>query len=42
MSQVNNFCEVNGETKVFTAEKILVSVGRQANIEEIGISKIQI
>ena len=31
--------EVNGELKEFEAEKILVSVGRQANIEGIGLRK---
>ncbi|OIJ20328.1 dihydrolipoyl dehydrogenase [Anaerobacillus alkalidiazotrophicus] len=32
----------NGETKLFTAEKLLVSVGRQANIEGIGIENTDI
>ena len=34
--------EVNGETKEFTAEKMLVSVGRQANVEGIGIENTEI
>ena len=38
----NNFCEINGETKEFTAEKMLVSVGRQANVEGIGIDNTEI
>lgn len=34
--------EVNGETKQFTAEKMLVSVGRQANIDGIGLDNTEI
>lgn len=34
--------EVNGETKQFSAEKMLVSVGRQANIEGIGLDNTEI
>ena len=34
--------EVSGEMKQFTAEKMLVSVGRQANIEGIGIENTEI
>ncbi|MFC4182091.1 dihydrolipoyl dehydrogenase [Saccharococcus thermophilus] len=34
--------EHNGEQKTFTAEKMLVSVGRQANIEGIGIENTDI
>jgi dihydrolipoamide dehydrogenase len=34
--------EHNGESKTFTAEKMLVSVGRQANIEGIGIENTDI
>ena len=34
--------EINGETKAFTAEKMLVSVGRQANVEGIGIDNTEI
>ncbi|MDQ0220786.1 dihydrolipoyl dehydrogenase [Peribacillus cavernae] len=34
--------EINGETKEFTAEKMLVSVGRQANTEGIGIENTDI
>ena len=34
--------EVGGETKDFTAEKILVSVGRQANVEGIGLDNTEI
>jgi dihydrolipoamide dehydrogenase len=34
--------EHNGEQKMFTAEKMLVSVGRQANIEGIGIENTDI
>jgi dihydrolipoamide dehydrogenase len=34
--------EVSGEMKTFTAEKMLVSVGRQANIEGIGIENTEI
>jgi dihydrolipoamide dehydrogenase len=34
--------EHNGEQKAFTAEKILVSVGRQANIEGIGLENTDI
>lgn len=33
---------MNGETKTFTAEKMLVSVGRQANVEGIGIENTDI
>lgn len=34
--------EHNGETKTFTAEKLLVSVGRQANVEGIGLENTDI
>ncbi len=34
--------EVSGEMKQFTAEKMLVSVGRQANVEGIGIENTEI
>lgn len=34
--------EVNGETKLFTAEKMLVSVGRAPNIEGIGLQNTEI
>lgn len=34
--------EINGELKEFEAEKILVSVGRQANIEGIGLENTDI
>jgi dihydrolipoamide dehydrogenase len=34
--------EFKGETKAFTAEKMLVSVGRQANVEGIGIENTDI
>ena len=34
--------EMNGETTAFTAEKMLVSVGRQANVEGIGIDNTEI
>jgi len=34
--------EINGETKEFTAEKMLVSVGREANTEGIGINNTEI
>lgn len=34
--------EVNGEKKTFTANKLLVSVGRKANIEGIGIENTDI
>ncbi|WP_075618035.1 dihydrolipoyl dehydrogenase [Paenisporosarcina indica] len=34
--------ELKGETKTFTAEKMLVSVGRQANVEGIGIENTDI
>jgi dihydrolipoamide dehydrogenase len=34
--------EVNGERMEFSAEKILVSVGRQANIEDIGLENTDI
>ncbi|WP_342511458.1 dihydrolipoyl dehydrogenase [Sporosarcina sp. FSL K6-1522] len=34
--------EINGEMKVFTADKLLVSVGRQANIEGIGLDNTDI
>ncbi|GEN33445.1 dihydrolipoyl dehydrogenase [Aneurinibacillus danicus] len=33
--------EQNGKEMVFTAEKILVSVGRQANIEDIGLNNVE-
>lgn len=41
-NQVTISAKVNGETKTFTAEKILVSVGRQANVEGIGIENTDI
>lgn len=34
--------EVNGQTENFTAEKMLVSVGRQANIQDIGLQNTEI
>ncbi|KXH87501.1 dihydrolipoyl dehydrogenase [Sporosarcina sp. HYO08] len=34
--------EINGEQKSFTAEKMLVSVGREANVEGIGIENTEI
>lgn len=34
--------EINGETKEFTAEKMLVSVGRAANIDGIGLQNTEI
>lgn len=34
--------EVKGETKEFTADKLLVSVGRQANVEGIGLENTEI
>ncbi|MER2088370.1 MAG: dihydrolipoyl dehydrogenase [Sporosarcina sp.] len=34
--------EMNGETMEFTAEKMLVSVGRQANVEGIGLDNTEI
>ena len=34
--------KVSGELKTFTAEKMLVSVGRQANVEGIGIENTEI
>lgn len=34
--------EINGEAKEFTAEKMLVSVGREANTEGIGIENTEI
>ena len=34
--------EVNGEKQTFSAEKILVSVGRQANTEDIGLQNTDI
>ncbi|MTD29921.1 dihydrolipoyl dehydrogenase [Planomicrobium sp. YIM 101495] len=34
--------EMNGEKKSFSAEKMLVSVGRQANVENIGIENTDI
>jgi dihydrolipoamide dehydrogenase len=39
---VSILVEVNGETTSFSAEKMLVSVGRSANIEEIGIENTEI
>ncbi|WP_050615698.1 dihydrolipoyl dehydrogenase [Bacillus testis] len=40
--QVSIQAEVKGELKTFTADKILVSVGRQANIEGIGLENTEI
>ncbi|WP_080845251.1 dihydrolipoyl dehydrogenase [Cytobacillus gottheilii] len=40
--QVTISAEVKGEQKQFTAEKLLVSVGRQANTEGIGIENTDI
>lgn len=34
--------EVDGKTESFTAEKMLVSVGRQANIDDIGLQNTEI
>jgi len=39
---VTIFAEVKGEQKEFNAEKLLVSVGRQANVEGIGIENTEI
>ncbi len=39
---VTVMAEVNGERKMFKAEKMLVSVGRQANIEGIGLENTEI
>ncbi|MBO8176726.1 MAG: dihydrolipoyl dehydrogenase [Bacillus sp. (in: Bacteria)] len=40
--QVQISAEVKGEQKQFTAEKLLVSVGRQANVEGIGLENTDI
>jgi dihydrolipoamide dehydrogenase len=40
--EVTISAELNGESKSFTAEKVLVSVGRQANVENIGIENTDI
>ncbi len=42
MSRVTISAELKGETKTFTAEKMFVSVGRQANVENIGIENTDI
>lgn len=34
--------DIDGETKEFTAEKMLISIGRQANVEGIGIENTEI
>ncbi|PPA71354.1 dihydrolipoyl dehydrogenase [Jeotgalibacillus proteolyticus] len=41
-SDVSIQAEVKGSTETFSAEKILVSVGRQANVEGIGIENTDI
>ena len=40
--EVQISAEINGEMKTFIAEKMLVSVGRQANVEGIGIENTDI
>ncbi|MDY0396494.1 dihydrolipoyl dehydrogenase [Virgibacillus halophilus] len=40
--QVKISAEVDGEIKLFTAEKMLVSVGRKANTENIGLENTEI
>ncbi|RDI41212.1 dihydrolipoyl dehydrogenase [Falsibacillus pallidus] len=40
--EVSISAEIKGDQKTFTAEKILVSVGRQANTENIGIENTDI
>ncbi|MGB3101816.1 MAG: dihydrolipoyl dehydrogenase, partial [Psychrobacillus psychrotolerans] len=40
--EVQISAEINGETKTFVAQKMLVSVGRQANVEGIGIENTDI
>ncbi|AUD13804.1 MULTISPECIES: dihydrolipoyl dehydrogenase [unclassified Planococcus (in: firmicutes)] len=40
--QVSIQAEINGSNETFTAEKMLVSVGRQANVENIGIENTDI
>ncbi|MFB6465885.1 dihydrolipoyl dehydrogenase [Cytobacillus sp. Hz8] len=41
-ANVSITAEVKGEQKVFTAEKMLVSVGRQANVEGFGLENTEI
>ncbi|MFD2445990.1 dihydrolipoyl dehydrogenase [Bacillus sp. CGMCC 1.16607] len=41
-TEVKISAEIKGENKEFAAEKILVSVGRQANIEGIGLENTEI
>ena len=41
-SQVSIQAEINGSNESFTADKMLVSVGRQANVENIGIENTDI
>ncbi len=41
-SGVTIAAEINGETQSFSAEKILVTVGRQANIEDFGLDNTAI
>lgn len=40
--QVSVQAEVNGAVETFTAEKLLVSVGRQANVENLGLEATEI
>jgi dihydrolipoamide dehydrogenase len=40
--EVSIAAEINGEQKTFTAEKLLVSVGRMANTENIGLQNTEI
>lgn len=40
--QVSVQAEVNGDMQTFTAEKMLLSVGRQANVENLGIEATEI
>ncbi|MFP3361424.1 FAD-dependent oxidoreductase, partial [Planococcus sp. SIMBA_143] len=40
--QVSIQAEINGSKETFTAEKVLVSVGRQANVENMGIENTDI
>lgn len=41
-NEVTIAAEVNGEQHAYTAEKMLVSVGRQANVEGIGLENTEI
>ncbi len=40
--QVSIQAEVGGDTQTFTAEKLLVSVGRQANVENLGLEATEV